>query len=230
VKRLRQPIRAIREPFGKAGLIVACLALVFAMAGGAFAATGALTKTESREVAKIAKKQAKKYAGKNGKTGKNGTNGTNGANGAKGDTGATGPQGPAGPQGPQGPQGIQGPQGPAGQTGFTETLPSAKTETGAWAFSGEGIHQFALSFNIPLSKAPNHVHVLAPGEEETTECPGTLDAPEAAPGEMCLYTALQENGASPPSGTGVYASGVVFSSIGSTPASFSNGTWAVTAE
>jgi hypothetical protein len=89
MSRLRHPIRAIREPFGKAGLIVACLALVFAMAGGAFAAKGALTGKQKKEVEKI----AKKYAG------------------APGPAGAAGAQGPAGPAGPAGAKGETGAAG-----------------------------------------------------------------------------------------------------------------------
>lgn len=80
MQRLRHPIRAIREPFGKAGLTVAILALVLAMVGGAYAA-GALTGKQKREVKKI----AKKYAGEAGPQGKEGK------------------QGPTGPEGPQGP-------------------------------------------------------------------------------------------------------------------------------
>ena len=57
MQRLRHPIRAIREPFGKAGLTVAILALVLAMVGGAYA-SGALTGKQKKEVKKIAKKYA----------------------------------------------------------------------------------------------------------------------------------------------------------------------------
>ena len=64
MKRLRHPIRAIREPFGTAGLIVACVALVLALTGAAFAAAG-LTGKQKKEVEKI----AKKYAGKPGAAG-----------------------------------------------------------------------------------------------------------------------------------------------------------------
>jgi hypothetical protein len=97
MKRLRHPVRAIREPFGTAGLIVACVALVLALTGAAFAAAG-LTGKQKKEVEKIAKKFAGKpgaagaqgpagpqgAAGANGKDGSNGTNGTAGAPGAAG--------------------------------------------------------------------------------------------------------------------------------------------------
>jgi len=79
---LRHPVRAIREPFGTAGLIVACVALVLALTGAAFAA-GKLTSKEKKEVEKI----AKKFAGKAGAPGAPGANGTNGASGAPGAAG-----------------------------------------------------------------------------------------------------------------------------------------------
>ena len=71
MKRLRHPIRAIREPFGKAGLIVGIVALVFAMLGGAYAATN------------------------NG--GGKATASAKGKPGPAGKPGKTGPAGPAGP-------------------------------------------------------------------------------------------------------------------------------------
>ncbi|HVT00300.1 MAG TPA: hypothetical protein VHE08_07280 [Solirubrobacterales bacterium] len=232
MKRLRQPIRAIREPFGKAGLIVACLALVFAMAGGAFAAKGGLTKKESREVAKIAKKEAKKYAGKNGK---NGTNGANGANGAKGDTGARGATGPQGPAGPQGPQGVQGPQGPTGATGSPWTaggvLPSGKTETGTYAMglNTAPVTYGAISFPIPLAEIPSSEVIPMPPVGEPTasteNCPGTASDPSAEPGFLCVYVV---EGEVPPEVGLFSATGASLFHIG---AGFvSRGSFAVTAE
>src|SRR6476660_6457976 len=76
------------EPFGKAGLTVAILALVMAMVGGAYAA-GALSGKQKKEVEKI----AKKFAGKPGAPGTNGTNGTNGTSGAPGKEGSPGKDG-----------------------------------------------------------------------------------------------------------------------------------------
>jgi hypothetical protein len=127
MKRLKHPLRAIREPFGKAGLTVAILALVFAMVGGAYAASGGLTGKQKKEVEKIAKKYA-------GKTGPAGSQGPAGPAGAKGDTGTNGKDGTNGTNGKEGPEGKQGKDG---TTGFTETLPSGETETGSEG-SGEG--------------------------------------------------------------------------------------------
>jgi hypothetical protein len=75
----------LREPFGKAGLTVAVIALVFAMMGGAYAASnGGGNATSS----------AKK--------------GPRGPKGPKGDTGPAGAQGPAGAKGDAGSPGADG--------------------------------------------------------------------------------------------------------------------------
>jgi hypothetical protein len=91
----------LREPFGKAGLIVAVMALVVALGGGAIAANSGGDATASAkkknkakkkakgatvaQVRKIAKQEARKFANSN--------------------------------PGPQGPQGLPGIQGPAGKDG-----------------------------------------------------------------------------------------------------------------
>jgi hypothetical protein len=104
VKRLRHPIRAIREPFGAAGLIIAMVALVAALGGSALAASGALTGKQKKEVEKI----AKKYAGKPGAPGAAGTNGTNGTNGKDGSNGSKGDKGDPGTNGTNGTNGVDG--------------------------------------------------------------------------------------------------------------------------
>ncbi|MDX6634333.1 MAG: hypothetical protein QOF06_536 [Solirubrobacterales bacterium] len=85
MKRLRHPIRAIREPFGTAGLILACVALIAALAGGAYAASKGLTPQQKKEVKKIAKSfqgtGPQGSAGAAGLAGANGKDGTNGADG-----------------------------------------------------------------------------------------------------------------------------------------------------
>jgi hypothetical protein len=65
-------IRKVHEKLGTAGFIISIVALVAAMGGGAYAASGGLTKKESKEVEKIAKKYAGKYAGKPGADGADG--------------------------------------------------------------------------------------------------------------------------------------------------------------
>jgi hypothetical protein len=206
MKRLRHPIRAIREPFGTAGLMVAMVALVAALGGTALAANGALSAKQKKEVEKI----AKKYAGKPGAPG---AAGSPGAAGAKGDAGGPGSNGNAGASGtsvttsaasaaecPSGGIKVSSASPAAkvcnGTTGFTETLPKGKTETGSWS-SGE-ITGTAnanildpISFSIPL-EAPlgsTHVHYLTEAEQEagTTDCPGSVEIPLAEPGNLCVY-------------------------------------------
>jgi hypothetical protein len=111
MKRLH-PIRAIREPFGTAGLVVACVAMVLALTGAAFAAKGALTGKQKKEVEKI----AKKYAGKPGAAGAAGPAGPQGAAGAAGKDGAQGEKGAKGDAGSPGSPGAPGAPGEDGKS------------------------------------------------------------------------------------------------------------------
>lgn len=88
--------KRLKEPFGKAGLIVALIALVFALVGGAYAASG------GNPLASSSGKSHKKSKAKRGPRGKQGK---------------TGPQGPAGPGGPAGPAGPAGAKGANGANG-----------------------------------------------------------------------------------------------------------------
>jgi hypothetical protein len=132
VKRLRHPIRAIREPFGTAGLIIAVVALVAALGGSAIAAKGALTGKQKKEVAKIAKKEAKKYAkaGAEGKQGPAGPAGAPGPAGAAGKDGGAGPAGEKGATGATGPQGAKGDKGDPGEPGEPGESPVGTSFTG----------------------------------------------------------------------------------------------------
>lgn len=189
-KRLRHPIRQRNEPFGKAGLTVAILALVFAMVGGAWAA-GGLNPKQKKEVTKI----AKKYAGKPGVPGANGTNGTNGTAGAKGDKGEKGDTGNNGTsvtgtpiltssatcnhQGGTAYTSASGTEnvcnGKEGEPWTpNNTLPNEATETGAWTFSDhfstESVLLIPISFPIQLGEelGASHVHFLGPEAAHTT--------------------------------------------------------------
>ena len=166
-------ISRIHQRLGTAGFIISVVALVAALGGGAYAASGGLTGKQKKEVEKI----AKKYAGKPGAAG---PTGPTGAAGGKGDAGASGTAGTAGTAGTPGTNGKSVVLGTAtsgecssggttvavegastkkavcnGVTGFTEHLPAGKTETGAWAISqtatGSAGPTAAVSFPIPLS-------------------------------------------------------------------------------
>lgn len=112
MNRLRHPVHAIREPFGKAGLILAFFAMLLALTGGAYAA-GKLTSKEKKEVEKI----AKKYAGKPGAAGAQGAAGQNGSPGAKGDAGSPGAPGQNGAPGAGGKTVLNGSGAPTGGIG-----------------------------------------------------------------------------------------------------------------
>jgi Collagen triple helix repeat (20 copies) len=181
--------------------VVAVLALVFAMSGGAYAAKKYLI-TSTRQISPSVLKQLRGAAGK---AGANGTAGAPGTPGAKGDTGAPGPKGETGAPGAKGDTGAPGPKGdtgapgPKGETGppgpFTETLPKGATETGTWiAVAGtEGIASDGISFSIQLA-APldgGHVHYITAEEVTNNQlpegCAGTAEKPEAERGFLCVF-------------------------------------------
>jgi hypothetical protein len=154
-QRLRHPIRAIREPFGTAGLVIAVFALIFALAGGAYAASGGLTGKQKKEVKAIAKSlQGTGPAGSPGPAGPGGSQGSAGSNGKDGTNGKDGSNGQSVKAETESPgahcseggvkltsasgvsyvcNGEEGPQGNAGSPWtLGGTLPSGATETGAW--------------------------------------------------------------------------------------------------
>ena len=184
-------ISKLHQRLGTAGFIISIVALVMALGGGAYAASGGLTGKQKKEVEKI----AKKYAGKPGAPG------APGQAGAKGDTGATGGTGSPGSPGSPGTSGEEGERGPAGSPWTAGgTLPTSKTETGSWSILGEGAIGIApISFPIPLTEAAanaidsTHVHYVAVGDVVPAGCAnGTAAAPAAAPGNLCVYEATGE--------------------------------------
>ena len=195
--------------FGIPGAI-SIIALVFAMIGGAYAASndGSAKKASASAKAKQGPRGPRGKRGPAGAQGPAGAAGIPGAPGLKGANGAEGPKGASGAQGLQGLQGAQGPAGPAGAPGATGpegspwtaggTLPSGETETGMWSIPPATEAGFAfvpISFPIPLAAAlpSSALHVLGPGEGETTDCPGTLADPQAASGQLCLYALALSN-------------------------------------
>jgi len=122
MKRLRHPVRAIREPFGTAGLVVACVALIAALGGTALAA-GALTGKQKKEVEKI----AKKFAGKPGAAGATGPAGPTGAAGTAGDKGDKGEPGEKGKPGENGKPGEKGDEGSPGESPIGTSFTGEKT-------------------------------------------------------------------------------------------------------
>lgn len=191
---------------------IAVVALVFAMSGGAFAAKSYVTGSAKDSKGKTAK---------------------------RGPRGPKGKRGPRGPKGAVGPKGDTGPQGPKGNTGDPWTaggvVPSGKSLGGTWLAGvgpevapGKGLGGTSISFDIPLPAAPEIVIVKKEkeGEEHAAECPGSLAVPLAAPGKLCLYTALE---------AGLELQSVLPTPVGAvltylgTPGTGEAGTWAVTA-
>jgi hypothetical protein len=175
--------------------LIATLALVFAMTGGAYAA-GKYIITSTKQISPKVLKSLK------GNAGAKGANGVNGAAGPAGTAGATGPggaQGTPGGTGQKGEKGEKGDKGDPGTTGFTETLPTGKTEKGDWSMNGNaGIDVSSVSFVIPLESAPVVHYIRTTGKEPFEEagvekervqpaCPGSAAEPQAEPGSLCVY-------------------------------------------
>lgn len=151
--------------------VLATLALVFAMSGGALAANHYLLNSAKQ----ISPKLLAKLKGRAGAKGK------------------AGPAGPAGPTGPAGATGAQGPAGPQGTQGAAAptTLPSGQTESGLY-YMGQGnavenarveaAVRFPIALDTPI--APTHVvYLQATATNEHCAGPG-----RAAPGYLCIYS------------------------------------------
>jgi hypothetical protein len=181
--------------------IMLTLILVFAMSGGAFAASKFLV-TSTKQIKPSVLNQLR------------GKPGTNGLSGPAGATGPGGPQGPAGPTGPAGGAGASGTsveassftgakvpctnggatlktadtavnlcngkEGKEGKEGSPwtagGTLPTGATETGMWGGNvNNTVTRMPISFSIPLPHAleESHAHLigLEEGQGEPKESP-----------------------------------------------------------
>jgi hypothetical protein len=197
--------------------VIAGLALVFAMTGGAYAAKKYLV-TSTKQISPSVLKQlqgkagaagAQGPAGAPGAQGPAGPQGPGGAGGSKGETGAAGKDGAPGKAGPTGSTGAKGTTGAAGATGATGpagptcnasgecNLPSKATETGVWAIPGyvheSGVEEpFAvISYPLHLAFEPTFKWV-SPTNSNTpgavSGCPGTRSEPKAEAGNVCVYS------------------------------------------
>ncbi len=198
--------------------VLAVVALVFAMTGGAYAAKKYLI-TSTKQISPSVLKQLQGkagvvgvpgVAGVQGAQGSAGPAGPAGSAGAKGETGPAGAKGAIGATGAAGVKGTAGATGASGATGFTATLPSGKTETGTWAvpnvaYEGSlGAENIPVSFSIPLAETSEHVVVLTKQEtiESTTTpkegCEYEVANPAAMPvapaGTLCVFTVFEEAG------------------------------------
>jgi len=239
-----------RDHFGTGGLVVAVAALVIALAGGAYAATGALTGKQKKEVEKIAKKVAPK--GTPGATGPAGSNGTPGPAGSNGKSAIvtkipTGkPQceelGGALVEAQTTVEVCNGEEGEEGQPWTPNgTLPSGATETGAWAFSTTTVNEeylVPISFTIPLAAdlSESKIHFGSSLDAPfNTICKGTVTKPTAPTGELCIYLGNKESVtylrtmklALEQQGTNASGAAMVFNAAAE-PVTYGAGSWAVT--
>jgi hypothetical protein len=186
------------------------LALVFAMSGGAFAASKYLI-TSTKQIKPSVLKQLK---GKTGPTGKEGPKGANGTNGTNGEKGAPGTNGNPGANGKSVVAGVElgGTNCAEGGSNFevegsatkyyacngkegspwtaSGILPSGKTEKGAWGVISSGFALASITFTIPLSAAPTPNYVTVTewnGGTPPTACRGTAEEPTATAGNLCVY-------------------------------------------
>jgi hypothetical protein len=198
---------AMRRHFSFAGLI-ATLALVLAMSGGAWAAKKYLI-TSTNQISPSVLKKLK------GATGPQGLPGTPGSPGAKGDAGAPGTNGTNGlsvTMTKLNPGDLNCKEGGAkfavgaGTPTFAcngspwaagGTLPSEATETGMWSFGVNPPERqyvsvgFAVPLETPIEAA--NVHYIKTEGEDAVDCPGSLTEPAAAPEQLCLYKKFGNN-------------------------------------
>jgi hypothetical protein len=266
----------LRNRFGIPG-VISVIALVFAMFGGAYAASNSSGGGKATASAKA--KQGPR--GKTGKTGPAGPVGPAGPAGAKGDPGAAGVNGKDGGTGTPG-KSVAITEVPVGEFECEEqggviiqaegassgteicngengregspwtaggTLPSEKTETGSWGWTGGFGTETGfspISFPIPLEAgiAAANAHIVAIAGPVPLECndgegvPPSALHPEAAPGQFCLFLAGKneiaaieiltpgEFGSGP-----VVASGTIIEleAVEGVKGASARGTWAVTA-
>ena len=155
--------------------VVATLALLFAMSGGALAAKHYLINSTKQINPKVLKK----------------------LHGARGPRGAIGPNGLVGPQGVQGPIGHVGIRGEKGDAGFSalSNLPKGATESGEFSVSapaaaeGDQLEGVA-TFSIPLA-APIEGQVEVTPEDVPQ--PTCLGPGQATRGWLCIYTRSVRN-------------------------------------
>lgn len=229
--------------------VVATLALVFAMSGGAYAASKFLI-SSTKQIKPSVLAQLK---GKAGPAGGVGVQGPAGPAGPQGPAGANGKDGSNGTNGKDGAPGLEGKEGKAGKNGspwtVDGTLPSEATETGTWSFGPikqESAGTFfspaqivPISFAIPLKEplGAGKVHYVKPGETASAGCNGgTVEKPTAELGNLCVYVNVEEGVTSPhifdpatlQEGAGKTGDVLVFGITGSQGDGM--GTWALTAE
>jgi Collagen triple helix repeat (20 copies) len=221
----------LREPFGTAGLVVAIVALAFALGGGAWAlnpSTGSDKKAKSgKQTTPLAAKKRLRGPrgpagppgpegpegppGVNGKDGVNGKPGVNGTNGLPGKSVLSGEE-PAGANCPQSGywfeiQGSGNKQyvcsGGGGAGGGGTELGPGESLYGFWDFQVSDTNEFVFSITFPLQVRPGPTfHFIPADASPPPECPGEEAEPKAKPGHFCVYTRVVINAAASPTPQG----------------------------
>jgi hypothetical protein len=211
---------AIRKPMHLTpATVIVTAALVFAMTGGAYAASKYVI-TSTKQISPKVLKALKGANGKNGTLGPAGLAGAQGPAGVKGETGAAGAPGANGSNGTPG-ESVTAKEVKVGEAACSKlgggefkvgattthacngspwtaggTLPKGSSEHGTWTISG---HQkqgenvlAAISFPVPLASALEgpQVHFIAPGASVPPGCNGSFEAPEAESGNLCVFETL----------------------------------------
>ena len=183
----------MKAPRVSPALVVASVALVLVVSGGAIAA---VSRSSSQIVACVHHRGGGLYIAQKCAR-----------HDARLRWSATGPPGPRGPQGLQGAhgtQGIQRTQGIQGQAGpFPTTLPAGATITGTFAVAGGNSGgtgtdwgYATISFPYPLATAPTP-HYLPLAAPPTAACPGSVGNPTATSGNLCVYEGVLEGSGTP---------------------------------
>jgi hypothetical protein len=119
--------------------------------------------------------------------------------------------------------------GLSGPLASGQTLVGHVSSAGHKAAGSDFIDEAALTFQIPLAAAPE-AHFVPEGTT-IPECPGSAEAPSAAPGNLCIYTNLLTGA------TGVnidfvsrFGASLFLSGVGAAPVNYElQAVWAVTA-
>lgn len=211
-------------------MLVAVLALVFATTGSAVAAsliTSKQIKNGTIQLVDISKKAKTALTGLPGPAGPAGPAG-----------GATGPAGPAGAAGAAG---AKGDKGDTGRSALTP-LQTGESEVGGWDFDSQapastGDFGGWVPFAIPAPTALDNAHVLVAGSIAGAGCTGTVAAPTAPAGDVCIYVGQSSTNAATVAGSepnGVTEEAVkrgfrVLITVNNTGDVYSQGSWAYTA-